>query len=561
MSQAGLMPCRDLSSQRGGAPGVLDWLWLAAAVFAVPHLFWIILKMNLLGAGQNRALGLLLMMLGASIIFLSWPRLQALRLPTLPLLVGGGCSLLICAILWNKLFLANFTITGFDQDIFRAAHYNGHAPLYGKLVKEFPTWGALPIAIAALFVCDLARRPLAQLDARGTLVRLALFQIALTLAFAVSDYYSRPRSFLRFGYGTLRFRNFFIGASEMLRTYVEKMHLLPGKGRHYPPGFPLLHILEAKFHCQQVMEVLGVLLPALCIIPVYALARELGSCRRAAAMAATLYCTAANVLIFPSVEPSTILVIFPVTSLWLLAYGLNRGALWTGPLIGLCFALYVLMTFAAYMTAILMGLFVIFAVLSRAARPGRVVTIIVLSLTAFAAFFAIFYLATRFNIVACFREGSRLHLTQSGSGFDHPVRYLFRSTGGIIAFLIAVGFPISVLACAALRGRARAAEPRALLRPFFRAAALAVVLAGFSGMSFLETERIWLFFVPPLAVLAGWELCRRSEIEGRWVFAGTILIALVFSCTYKLYFEHSMRFQRLTRPAHMQQPYLPWATD
>jgi len=46
---------------------------------------------------------------------------------------------------------------------------------------------------------------------------------------------------------------------------------------------------------------------------------------------------------------------------------------------------------------------------------------------------------------------SAMHLKETGHGFDDPIRYLFRSTGGIIAYLISTSFAIAILPIAAAR--------------------------------------------------------------------------------------------------------------
>ena len=56
------------------------------------------------------------------------------------------------------------------------------------------------------------------------------------------------------------------------------------------------------------------------------------------------------------------------------------------------------------------------------------------------------YVTTRFNLIACFIAAVRGHQEQQGNeGFDDSVRWLLRSTGNIIAYLLSI-VPLSILA-------------------------------------------------------------------------------------------------------------------
>jgi len=142
---------------------------------------------------------------------------------------------------------------------------------------------------------------------------------------------------------------------------------------------------------------------------------------------------------------------------------------------------------------------------------------------------------------------ANLHAQRPGHGYDNPVRYLFRSSGGIIAYLISIGMPLSILAFAALGRRGATlgaqsahAQPCQLIRQFVFATILAVFMSAFSGMCFLETERIWVFFTPAMAIAAAYELNQREQSEGRHVISGVLLAMLTFACCYELTFQHHL---------------------
>ncbi|MEA2735926.1 MAG: hypothetical protein QOE14_2377, partial [Humisphaera sp.] len=77
-----------------------------------------------------------------------------------------------------------------------------------------------------------------------------------------------------------------------------------------------------------------------------------------------------------------------------------------------------------------------------------------------------------------------------------------------------------------------------LRRAFFTATLVTVLIAGFSGLFYVETERIWIFLTPAFALAAGFELRRRSTDEGRGVIYLALFLVLAISCTQEFFFQH-----------------------
>ena len=78
----------------------------------------------------------------------------------------------------------------------------------------------------------------------------------------------------------------------------------------------------------------------------------------------------------------------------------------------------------------------------------------------------------------------------------------------------------------------------------------AILFAGFSGGFHGETERVWLFFTPILAVVAGYEWQRRSEREGRGLIVGVIVLVLLGNCAQELFYKHQSRNVRVSVQRH-----------
>jgi 4-amino-4-deoxy-L-arabinose transferase-like glycosyltransferase len=147
------------------------------------------------------------------------------------------------------------------------------------------------------------------------------------------------------------------------------------------------------------------------------------------------------------------------------------------------------------------------------------------------------YLTTRFNLIACFFAAvHNHHLQQGNSGFDDGQRFLLRSTGNVLAYLLSI-VPLCILAIAAIRSSWHDLDRR-VASALFLASALTVPIAGFSGLFYLETERIWIFLTPAFALAAGYEIARRSAREGRPFIQAMVLLVLAVSCTQEFFLMH-----------------------
>ena len=492
---------------------------------------------------QNAALGDATLMFIVGLVGLFGPKRWRPACRTFPLILAGAGLLFIAAIVWNKAFIYYFDHTSYRGEIFRNANYNLHAPLYGRPVRPGGLGAAaIPIAIAIAFALFFARRPRERLRSHWLIWQLALFQVVMTGALG---YYSvkAPKSLVGermdriMGPAELEQ---FSGPGDLLRRYVSMMPQLPQKARHYPPGTALLVQFEMLHGPRHLVLMLALILPALCLLPLNALCRELGFTPDQMGAAMILYATSASILVFPMVSLVCMTIFLLATCIWLLVRGLKRGESSPAIALGVLFAIYTFCTFATYMAAIFMTLVCATSLHGRLVTLRRVLIFLAIGIGVYVAAFWVLYLVSGFNIVACFRVAVRLHLEQTGSGFSGPARYLLRSTGGILAFLIAAGIPLAILASASVAGILRQKRAAQWAGVFCISTLGAMIVAGCSGMSFLETERIWLFFCVPLAVAAGCELGRRVVIEGTLALTGTILLALANACCYGIFFEQML---------------------
>ena len=208
----------------------------------------------------------------------------------------------------------------------------------------------------------------------------------------------------------------------------------------------------------------------------------------------------------------------------------------------MCFVVYLFFSFSASILGVLMALTAVLAWWNGGVKVRNLILTAVASLAAVGVVTALLYLLTRFNLLQCFVTAVRGHQHQQGNeGFDDARRYLLRSTGNVLAYLISV-VPLSILAVAAVRhgatrrDRGHAQPPVA--RAMFVAVIATILIAGFSGLFYAETERIWIFLTPAVALAAGYELTRRASIEGRRLVYLVFLLVLLISCSQEFLFMH-----------------------
>jgi hypothetical protein len=229
------------------------------------------------------------------------------------------------------------------------------------------------------------------------------------------------------------------------------------------------------------------------------------------------------------------MLVFPATAcLWMLVRGLKTGSPPAAALLGLFYFGYLMFSFSASIVGVLMALATILAWRRGVTNLRNVLITGGVALAAVAFAIVSVYVTTHFNLVACFHAAVRGHQEQQGNGgFDDARRYLLRSTGNVIAYLTSA-VPLCILAFAAVASKQATRWQRSL----FIAVVATIFIAGFSGLFYLETERIWVFMTPALALAAGYEAARRAQSESPRFVSTLLLLVFLISCTQEFFFQH-----------------------
>jgi hypothetical protein len=473
---------------------------------------------------------------------------------TWALLLLITCALIVCVVVWNILFLRYIKHSGYQVGNFRKMYQTKHAPLYGVSAWPLVRYMVWPIlgAGAALIALLAARGRL--LSGRVSAWWFVLLQLVLTVSFALSDGPGWLRPFENHHYlaeTNPTTRAVQPSIREMLHDYDQRMPEQGTRLAHYPPGFVLYRdYLVRALHIRPWQHHLMMLLVCLTPLPLGALMRELGMKGAAATLGLMLFSTAIGVLSYTRADFSVPAVPLAVICLWLLLRGARTGEWWAGVMLGITFAAFTMYVFTSLIVGVVMALIVAGGWLTRSLALRNTLRTVAVGAVVFVGIFVALYAWSRFNIYECLQQGRADEREKFGSGFDDPTRYALRSTGHVLAYVVGSGYALSGLALMALpalwRGRVEDRMPGV----FAWAVLGAILFAGFNGAFHGETERVWLFFTPMLAALAGYEWQRRTEREGAGLVVGVIVLVLVGNCAQELLYRHQPRNIRRDVPRH-----------
>jgi hypothetical protein len=185
----------------------------------------------------------------------------------------------------------------------------------------------------------------------------------------------------------------------------------------------------------------------------------------------------------------------------------------------------------------LLALIVVIGLVQGVFKLHQTIMVAAEAIATFLVAIALTYIVTKFDLIACFIAAVHGHHEQQGNGgFDDPKRYVLRSTGNLLAYLLST-VPLCVLATRAL-GKGDDISHDKLPRTLFIALAATLFIAAFSGLFYLETERIWIFLTPALALAAGFEAARQADRSGPRFVLAMVLLVLVISCSQEFLFMH-----------------------
>jgi hypothetical protein len=287
------------------------------------------------------------------------------------------------------------------------------------------------------------------------------------------------------------------GIGDFWRGYVERMPRLSLHGKHFPPGHATWIWLLGRIAGQGTLPIALVVLATFAVGTLFAwrALATLGS-ETTARQSALLLLACPSLLDFACTSMDAVFFAAAMLALWAGLRALAPGGHAPGALLaGLLLLLSTLLSFSALPLGLLLLLHGLFGIRSRGWAPVRQLGWIGLSLGVAAL---LLRLATGFDLPRCFEVARDLNVRVMTAiiGDSPAALYGKIAFGNLTAFLIGAG--LALVPAALLR--LATGKPRV---DAFAIAALATVgVMSLGGFHQMETERIWLYAMPWLALVA-----------------------------------------------------------
>lgn len=312
---------------------------------------------------------------------------------------------------------------------------------------------------------------------------------------------------------------------QFLHDYARLMPELPLHCRHHPPGGPLFLWLVGQVFGAGVMpaSLATIAVASLAVPAVYLLARDVLD-EAPARLAAAFYMLAPNVVCYSATCMDAVFNVPMVWSIYFL-WMLRRRPVYYGIAAGAAASLAAFMTFSASFLAL--WAVVLLALTALADRPHLANTAVGLAMAAATSLlvYAGLYAFLGYDPWAVLQEAfAGQDRIMAGHGHSSLRQSLHFSLANLTAFLFCSGLPLTILGTKQIiaEGRGAAASPGRWLLVSF-AAALAIL--DLAPLYTLETERIWIFMVPFLAIDAVAQLTRpqaAAEAKGDEINSGEL---------------------------------------
>lgn len=309
-----------------------------------------------------------------------------------------------------------------------------------------------------------------------------------------------------------------------LRGYIANLWHYSIHTRTHPPGAVILLYLIGRSIAPGIAVAAwcAIIITATAIIPFYLLSRRLAG-RRVAILAVGLYALAPSLVIFGATSMDGIFLAPLIWSMYFLERTISERRLIHAILAG---GVLSISLFFSYVTVCVVAMMLVYAILKCIQTPSQAIRIVgLLSASAAVIFasFAILYLLTGFNYLAC------LHMSRH---YDHYAmrtftisfgRYIDISLDNLMAFLVGVGLPVVVIWC---RKTTESIHIRTDIDRFNLAAVISILVFSFVRLFTHETERVWLFFIPPaMLAAASWIAARQRDERPLLEWAMCLLFA------------------------------------
>ncbi len=456
--------------------------------------------------------------------------------------------------------------TGLDLG---AVGYNNHVvPLYAQPSFDLSLWilPALVVCVGFLYLCH--RYLLSDISDRRLISIAIVCFIAINISVAQIDGYREigtedakkrvltllepyTRTGLEY-YGDVP-RIDELGIRRFLRDYSkpELFDTLSGHTRTHPPGGVLFlwHVSGLFGYNLISASLITIFFTALAVIPIYRLADMLYG-KKVAHYALLLFLITPNFVMFTGTSMDGPFSVFPILSVYLFYLARERETVpdqkWYefrpySLFTGLSLALGMFMTYST----VVVGVFLCVIALLERKRFVQYLKVLLFASSGFIGFYLLLFVLTGFRPIEALWAAIKKDEIGMGTGYESVGRYFHLSFANLFAFLIGVGFPITVVWLRqlvsvikewrqdALAAEQNIVEPRTLwifrhetVDTFVIGFLITLLFFTFSTLFTMEVERIWIFMVPFFVIPVAKHLTARPLADSYWV-AGILVAQLI----------------------------------
>ena len=346
-----------------------------------------------------------------------------------------------------------------------------------------------------------------------------------------------------------------LGIRRFLRDYSkpELFDTLSGHTRTHPPGGVLFlwHVSGLFGYNLVSASLVTILFTALTVIPIYRLGERLYG-EKVGRYALLLFLITPNFVMFTGTSMDGPFSVFPILSVYLFYEARDRETIpdqvWHefrpySLLTGLSLALGMFMTYST----VVVGVFLCVLALLERRRFVQYLKVLLFAASGFIGFYLLLFILTGFRPIEALWAAIKKDEMGMGTGYESIGRYFHLSFANLFAFLIGVGFPITLIWLREIvsvlkewkqyTASSEQESNRSRIPWIFRHEKLDAFVIGFlitllfftfSTLFTMEVERIWIFMVPFFVIPVAKHLTTRPVSDLYWV-AGILVAQLIVS--------------------------------
>lgn len=376
-------------------------------------------------------------------------------------------------IAWHYAFVAYVDATGFVNDVFRLNFVDNLMPFYGRISR--PVFNHLSLALLIGPASYFFFR-----EKKYSLHILLLYYFFCCILFSISDNPLRFSNLLAHYEAYALDLGRYHSVAEIFRNYNALQVAMDIHNQHYPPANLLILFIFNKAGMASFTWIFYLL--------VFCISIFLVSKKDESPLPLLLTIATPGMLIFPSLDNVLIAAacMYAMYRLYhnYFAHKKNRIPI-AMSLVAFIFSMF---SFVIFVAGIFFFLLIIMDLYHNKHKYQEVLKLLAIALFTFLLLHMLTYIVSGFNWYQCLNNSVALNkMVMQTNGFDSVSRYLLRATGNIFGLLISMGL-VSGLFFLVRKKDKNVSE--------FIAYILTVVIASFSGLFFMETERVFLFLIP-----------------------------------------------------------------